>query len=63
MFSEVCLKLHVKVNLLEGILFEVSLSILGCIAVFCRFLFQAKLACFCEIHQNVNDLVFTDKVE
>ena len=60
MLSEVCLK---HLNLLEQILFEVSLSFLGCIAVFCRFLFQAKLACYNEIHQNVNDLVFGDKVE
>ena len=52
-----------KGNLLERILFEISLSFLGCIAVFCQFLFQAKLARFGEIHQNVNDLVFRDKVE
>ena len=49
--------------MLERILFEVSLFFSGCIAVFCRFLFQAKLSCFNEIHQNVNDLVFRDKVE
>ena len=30
---------------------------------FCRFLFQANVACFNEIHQDVNDLVFRDKVE
>ena len=40
-----------------------SSSFLGCIAVFCRFLYQVNLACFNEIHQNVNDLVFRDKVE
>ena len=28
-----------------------------------QFLFQANLACFNKIHQNVNDLVFRDKVE
>ena len=37
------------------------LSFLACIAVFCRFLFQAKLACFSERPQNVNDFVFGDK--
>ena len=37
-----------------------SSSFLGCIF---RFLFQAKLACFKEIHENVNDFVFRDKVE
>ena len=40
-----------------------SSSFLGCIAIFCRFLFQANLACFNDIHQNVNALVFRDKVE
>ena len=40
-----------------------SSSFLGCIAVFRRSLFQANLACFNEIYQNVNDLVFRDKVE
>ena len=40
-----------------------SSSFLSCIAVVCRFLYQANLACVNEIHQNVNDLVFTDKVE
>ena len=43
-------------------MFEVS-SFLGCIAVVCGFLYQANLVCFNEIHQNVNDLVFRDKVE
>ena len=33
------------------------------LVAFCRFLFQANLACFNEIHQNVNDLVFRNKVE
>ena len=52
-----------KGNLLKRVLFEVSWSFLGCIAVFCRFLLQAKLSFFNEIQQNVNDLIFTDKVE
>ena len=45
-------------NLLE-VLFEVRPFLVAC----CRFLFQAKLACFNEILQNVNDLVLRDKVE
>ena len=62
MLSEVCLK-HLNVNkVLERILFEVR-PFLVAFAVFCRFLFQAKQACFNEIHQNVNDIVFRDKVE
>ena len=40
-------------NLLE-FLFEVRPFL---VAVFCRFLFQAELASFNEIHQNVKDLV------
>ena len=40
-----------------------SLSFVGCIAVLCQFLFQANLACFNEIYQNVNDFVSRDKVE
>ena len=44
-------------------MFEVSLSILGCITVFCQFVFQAKLACFSKIHQNANDLALRDNVE
>ena len=47
-------------SLLEWILFEVCPFL---VAVFCRFLFQAKLACFNEIYQTVNDLVPRDKVE
>ena len=49
--------------MLERILSEVSLFFFGCIAIFWQFLFQAKLSCFNEIHQNVNDVVFRDKVE
>ena len=49
-------------NLLRRILFEVC-PFLVAYCVFCRFLFQTKLASFNEIPQNVNDLVFRDKVE
>ena len=49
--------------MLERILSDVSLFFFCCIAVFCQFLFQAKLSCFNEIHQNVNDVVFRDKME
>ena len=44
---------------LKRILFDVRLFL----ATFCRFLFLATLACVNEIHQNVNDLVFRDRVE
>ena len=52
-FSEVFLTR--KGNLLERILFEVCRFL---VAALCQFLFQAKMACFNEIHQNVNDLFF-----
>ena len=51
-FSEVCLK-YVQAFCWSPFL----------VAVFCRFLFQAKMECFNEIHQNVNELVLRDKVE
>ena len=59
MFSEVCLKLLNVFLVLERILSEVRPFLVA----ICRFLFQANLAFFNEIHQNVNDLVFSDKVE
>ena len=46
--------------MLERILFEVR-PFLVALFIFCRFLFEANLACFNEIHQNVNDLVFRGK--
>ena len=33
------------------------------VAVFCGFSFQARLACFNEKNQNMNDLILRDKVE
>ena len=35
----------------------------GVMDITTQFLFQANPACFNEIYQNVNDLVFRDKVE
>ena len=46
--------LQARTGVLYEVLFEVRPLL---VAVFCRFLFQAKLAFFNEIHQNVNDLV------
>ena len=51
--SEVCLE-HVQAICWRSCLKFVLSS---------RFWFYAQLACFNEIHQNVNDLVFRDRVE
>ena len=48
--------------MLEQTVFEVRLLLVA-LPYFADSVYQVNLACFNEIHENVNDLVFRDKVE